>query len=53
MAGVPLPMHRFHPINRDTELLLPLSVQELSMGHQTRYAVDMVESSDLGRMALT
>jgi hypothetical protein len=34
MAGVLLPMRRFHPMDRDTDLLLPLSVQDwLSKGH--------------------
>jgi hypothetical protein len=37
MAGVPLPMRRCHPIDGETDLLLPLSAQDwLSKGHLAR-----------------
>ena len=45
MAGVPLPMRRFYPIDRETDLLLPLSVQDwLSKGHLARDLVEVVEA---------
>jgi transposase len=51
MAGGPLPMTRFHPIDRDTELLLPLSMQQwLPQGHLARYVAEVVEGLDLGEM---
>lgn len=38
----------FHPINRDTDFLLPPSVQEwLPESHLARYVVDVVEGLDL------
>ena len=41
----------FHPINRDTDFLLPPSVQEwLPEGHLARYIVDVVEGLDLSAM---
>ncbi len=48
VAGVLLPMRRFHPMDRGTDLLLPLSVQDwLSKGHLARY---VVESESAGRL---
>jgi hypothetical protein len=41
-------MSRFRPIDRDTDFLLPPSVQEwLPEGHLARYVVDVVEGLDL------
>jgi transposase len=41
----------FHPINRDTDYLLPPSVQEwLAESHQARYVVDVVEGLDLSAL---
>jgi transposase len=41
-------MSRFHPIDRDTNFLLPPSVQEwLPEAHLARYVVDVVEGLDL------
>ncbi len=41
-------MRRFHPMDRDTDLLLPLSVQDwLSKGHLARDVVEVVEGLDL------
>ncbi len=38
----------FHPIDRDTDYLLPSSVQEwLPDAHLARYVVDVVEGLDL------
>lgn len=38
----------FHPIDRDTDCLLPPSVHEwLSEAHLARYVVDLVEGLDL------
>ncbi len=43
-----LPMRRFYPMDRDTNLLLPPSVQDwLSKGHLARYVVEVVEGLDL------
>ncbi len=48
MAGVLLPMRRSHPMDRDTDLLLPLSLQDwLSKGHLARDVVEVVEDLDL------
>jgi transposase len=44
-------MMRFHPIDRDTDFLLPPSVQEwLPEGHLARYVVEVVEGLDLGEV---
>jgi transposase len=44
-------MSRFHPIDRDTALLLPLSVQDwLSEGHLARYVVEVVDGLDLSAL---
>ena len=46
-------MRRFHPMDRDTDLLLPLplSVQDwLSKGHLARYVVEGVEGLDLSML---
>ena len=41
----------FHPINRDTDYLLPPSVQEwLPEAHLARYVVDVVEGLDLSAL---
>jgi transposase len=41
----------FHPINRDTDYLLPPSVQEwLPESHLARYVVDVVEGLDLSAL---
>lgn len=41
----------FHPINRDTDYLLPPSVQEwLPEAHLARYVVDVVEGLDLSSL---
>ena len=41
----------FHPINRDTDYLLPPSVQEwLAESHLARYVVDVVEGLDLSAL---
>ena len=41
----------FHPIDRDTEYLLPPSVQEwLPESHLARYVVDVVEGLDLSKL---
>jgi len=41
----------FHPINRDTDYLLPPSVQEwLPEAHLARYVVDVVERLDLSEL---
>jgi transposase len=41
----------FHPINRDTDYLLPASVQEwLAESHLARYVVDVVEGLDLSAL---
>lgn len=41
----------FHPIDRDTDFLLPPSVQEwLPKAHLARYVVDVVEQLDLSAM---
>jgi transposase/IS5 family transposase len=41
----------FHPINRDTDYLLPLSVQDwLPESHLARYVVDVVEGLDLSAL---
>ncbi len=41
----------FHPIDRDTEFLLPPSVQEwLPQAHLARYVVDVVEQLDLSAL---
>ncbi len=41
----------FHPINRDTDYLLPPSVQEwLPESHLARYVVDIVEGLDLSAL---
>jgi transposase len=41
----------FHPINRDTDFLLPPSVQEwLPKAHLARYVVDVVEGLDLSEL---
>ena len=41
----------FHPINRDTDYLLPPSVQEwLPESHLARYVVDVVERLDLSEL---
>jgi transposase len=41
----------FHPINRDTDYLLPPSVQEcLPESHLARYVVDIVEGLDLSEL---
>jgi transposase len=41
----------FHPINRDTDYLLPPSVQEwLAEAHLARYVVDVVERLDLSEL---
>jgi len=43
----------FHPINRDTDYLLPPSVQEgLPEAHRARYVVDVVEGLDLSARVL-
>jgi hypothetical protein len=42
-------MGKFHVIDRDTDFLLPPSVQEwLPEGHLARYLVEVVEGLDLG-----
>ncbi len=42
-------MPHFRPINRDTDFLLPPSVQDwLPEGHLARYVVEVVEGLDLG-----
>ena len=42
-------MSHFRPITRDTDFLLPPSVQDwLPEGHLARYVVEVVESLDLG-----
>jgi transposase len=44
-------MSRFHPIDRDTALLLPLSMQDwLPEGHLARYVAEVVEGLDLSEM---
>jgi transposase/IS5 family transposase len=44
-------MSRFRPIDRDTDFLLPPSVQEwLPEGHLARYVVDVVEGLDLSEL---
>ena len=44
-------MSRFRPIDRDTDCLLPPSVQEwLPEGHLARYVVDVVEGLDLSAL---
>ncbi|MBP8289659.1 MAG: hypothetical protein KAX51_07645 [Chromatiaceae bacterium] len=44
-------MSRFRPINRDTDFLLPPSVQGwLPEGHLARYVVEVVEGLDLSAM---
>jgi transposase/IS5 family transposase len=44
-------MSRFHPIDRDTDFLLPPSVQEwLPEAHLARYVVDVVEGLDLSAL---
>lgn len=44
-------MSHFHPINRDTDFLLPPSVQEwLPEGHLARYGVEVVEGLDLSKL---
>jgi hypothetical protein len=41
-------MSHFHTIDRDTDFLLPPSVQEwLPEGHLARYVVEVVEGLDL------
>lgn len=41
----------FHPIDRDTDYLLPPSVQEwLPQAHLARYVVDVVEGLDLSAL---
>jgi len=41
-------MSRFRPIDRQTDFLLPPSVQDwLPQSHLARYVVDVVESLDL------
>ena len=41
----------FHPINRDTDFLLPPSVQEwLPEAHLARYVVDVIEGLDLSAL---
>ncbi len=41
----------FHPIDRDTDYLLPPSEQEwLSEPHLARYVVDVVEGLDLSEL---
>ena len=41
----------FHPINRDTDYLLPPSVQDwLPESHLARYVVDVVEGLDLSAL---
>ena len=41
----------FHPINRDTDYLLPPSVQDwLVESHWARYVVDVVEGLDLSAL---
>lgn len=45
-------MSHFHLINRDTDFLLPPSVQEwLPEGHLARYVVEVVEGLDLSELA--
>ncbi len=44
-------MRHFHPMGRDTDLLLPLSVQDcLSKGHLACYVVEVVEGLDLSML---
>ncbi len=44
-------MSHFHPIDRDTDFLLPPSVQEwLPVGHLARYVVEVVEGLDLSAL---
>jgi transposase len=44
-------MNRFRPIDRETEYLLPPSVQDwLPKGHLARYVVDVVEALDLSEL---
>jgi hypothetical protein len=46
-------MSRFRPINRDTDFLLPPSVQgRLPRGHLARYIVEAAEGLDLGGHAV-
>lgn len=41
----------FHPIDRDTDFLLPPSVQQwVPQGHLARYVVDVIEQLDLSAM---
>jgi transposase len=41
----------FQPINRDTDYLLPPSVQDwLPKGHLARYVVDVVKGVDLSAL---
>ncbi len=41
----------FHPIDRDTDYLLPPAVQEwLPEAHLARYVVDVVEGLDLSEL---
>jgi transposase len=44
-------MSRFHPIDRDTELPMPPSIQQwLPQGHLARYITEVVEGLDLGEL---
>ena len=44
-------MPRFRSIDRESQLALPISIQEcLSEGHLARYVVQLVESLDLSAL---